>query len=107
VDPPFGTKPIGCKWVFKNKYKSDGSLEKHKARLVEKGFSQKDVDYEETFSPIEKWATIRTLFSMVAQNGWKFHQMDMKTVFLKGDLKENVFVSQPEGFFVKEQEHKV
>jgi hypothetical protein len=55
VDPPFGTKPIRCKWVFKNKYKSNGSLEKHKARLMEKGFAQKKgVDYEETFSPIEK-----------------------------------------------------
>jgi hypothetical protein len=59
VDPPFRTKPIGCKWVFKNKYKSDGSLDKHKARLVEKGFAQKEgIDYEETFSPTTKWATI-------------------------------------------------
>eukprot|EP00253_Pinus_taeda_P025136 PITA_25136 len=70
VDPPFGTKPIGRKWVYENKYKADGSLDKHKARLVEKGFSQKEgVDYEETFSPTAKWATIRTLFALVAQNG--------------------------------------
>eukprot|EP00253_Pinus_taeda_P031994 PITA_31994 len=70
IDPPFGTKPIGCKWVYKNKYKADGSLDKHKARLVEKGFAQKEgVDYEETFSPIAKWATILTLFSLAAQNG--------------------------------------
>jgi hypothetical protein len=96
VDPPFGTKPIECKWVFKNKYKSDGSLDKHKARLMEKGFAQKEgVDYEETFSPTTKWATIHTLFSMEAQNGWKIHQMDVKTAFLNGDLKENVFMSQP------------
>eukprot|EP00253_Pinus_taeda_P028913 PITA_28913 len=70
VDPPLGTKPIGCKWVYKNKYKVDGSLDKHKARLVAKGFAQKEgVDYEETFAPTTKWATIRTLFALAAQNG--------------------------------------
>ena len=108
VDPPFGTKPIGCKCVYKNKYKADGSLDKHKARLVAKGFAQKEgVDYEETFAPTAKWATIRTLFALAAQNGWKVHQMDVKTAFLNGDLKENVFMSQPEGFAVKGHEHKV
>lgn len=85
VDPPFGTKPIGCKWVYKNKYKADGSLDKHKARLVAKSFAQKEgVDYEETFAPTAKWATIRTLFALAAQNGWKVHQMDVKTTFLNG-----------------------
>eukprot|EP00253_Pinus_taeda_P033502 PITA_33502 len=108
VDPPFATKPIGCKWVYKNKYKADGSLDKHKARLVGKGFAQKEgVDYEETFAPTAKWTTIRTLFALAAQNGWKVHQMDVKTAFLNGDLKENVFMSQPEGFVVKGDEHKV
>eukprot|EP00253_Pinus_taeda_P012398 PITA_12398 len=108
VDPPLGTKPIGCKWVYKNKYKVDGSLDKHKVRLVAKGFAQKEgVDYEETFAPTAKWATIRTLFALAAQNGWKVHQMDVKTAFLNGDLKENVFMSQPEGFVVKGHEHKV
>eukprot|EP00253_Pinus_taeda_P029055 PITA_29055 len=108
VDPRFGTKPIGCKWVYKNKYKADGSLDKHKARIVAKGFAQKEgVDYEENFSPTAKWATIQTLFSLAAQNGWKVHQMDVKTAFLNGDLKENVFMSQPEGFAVKGHEPKV
>jgi hypothetical protein len=108
VDPPFGTKPIGCKWLFKNKYRSDGSLEKHKARLVAKGFAQKKgVDYEETFASTTKWATIRTLFFMAAHNGWKIHQMNVKAAFLNGHLKDNVFMSQPEGFVVKGQEHKV
>eukprot|EP00253_Pinus_taeda_P002980 PITA_02980 len=108
VDPPIGTKSIGCKWVYKNKYKADGSLAKHKARLVAKGFAQKEgVDYQETFAPTAKWATIRTLFALAAQNGWKVHQMDVKTAFLIGDLKENVFMSQPEGFAVKGHEHKV
>eukprot|EP00253_Pinus_taeda_P014679 PITA_14679 len=108
VDPPFGTKPIGCKWVYKNNYKADGSLDKHKARRVAKGFAQKEgVDYEETFAPTAKWATIRTLFALSAPNGWKVHQMDVKTTFLNGDLKENVFMSQPGGFAVKGHEHKV
>ena len=82
VDPPLGTKPIGCKWVYKNKYKEDGSLDKHKARLVAKGFAQKEgVDYEGKISPTAKWATIRTLFALAAQNGWKFHQMYVKLLF--------------------------
>ena len=103
VDPP-----IGCKWVYKNKYRSDGSLDKHKARLVEKGYAQMEgIDYEETFSPTAKWATIYTLLSLAAHKGWKVHQMDMKTTFLNGDLKENVFMSQPEGFVVKGKEQKV
>eukprot|EP00253_Pinus_taeda_P004102 PITA_04102 len=108
VDPPFGTKPIGCKWVYKNKYKVDGSLDKHKARLVAKGFAQKEwVYYEETFAPIAKWATTRTPFALAAQNGWKVHQMDVKATFLNGDLKGNVFMSQPEGFAMKGHDHKV
>ena len=91
VDPPLGTKPVGCKWVYRNKYKADGSLDKHKTKLVEKGFAQKEgVDYEETFAPTTKWATIRTLFALAAQNGWKVHQMEVRTTFLNGDLKENV-----------------
>jgi hypothetical protein len=92
VDPPFGTNPIGCKWFIKNKYKSDSSLDKHKVRLVVKGFShKKGIDYE-TFSPTKKWAIIRTLFSLATHNGWKFH-CDGKIDFLNGDLKENIFIS--------------
>jgi hypothetical protein len=70
VDPQFRTKPIDCKWVFKRKYKSDGSRDKHKARLVAKGFAMKEgIDYEENFAPTTKWATISTLFSMATHNG--------------------------------------
>eukprot|EP00253_Pinus_taeda_P013832 PITA_13832 len=108
VGPPLGTKPIGCKWVYKNKYKADGSLDKHKSKLVAKGFAQKEgVNYEENFSPTTKWATIQTLFALTFQNGWKVHQMDVKTSFWNGDLKENIFVSQPKGFAVNGHEHKV
>ena len=108
VDPPLGTKPIGCKWVYKNKYKANASLDKHKARLVAKGFAWKEgVYYEETFAPTAKWATIQTLFAVAAQNGWKVQQIDVEIAFLNGDLKENVFMFQPEGFVVKGHEHKV
>jgi lysozyme family protein len=75
---------------------------------VENAFSHKEgIDYKETFSPTTKWATIRTLFSLETHNGWKFHQMDVKTTFLNGDLKDNAFMSQREGFDVKGQEKKV
>jgi hypothetical protein len=108
VDPPFGTKPIGCRWVYKNKYKSYGLLEKHKVSLVAKGFAQKEgIDYEETFSPTTKWATIRAFLALDAHNRWKIHHMDVNTTFLNGDLKENVYMSQPKRFVVKGQEHKV
>eukprot|EP00253_Pinus_taeda_P001526 PITA_01526 len=100
VDPPLGTKSIGCKWVFNSKYQVYGSLDMHKARPVAKDFAQKEgVKCKETFAPTAKWTTIQTLFSLVTQNGWKVHQMDVKTAFLNGDLKQ--------GFGVKAQEHKV
>jgi len=108
VDPPLGTKPIGCKWFYKKKFKVDGSLDKHKGKVVAKGFTEKEgVDYEDTFPLTTNWATILTLFSLATQNDWKVHQMDVKTDFLNGDLKENVFMSHPKGFVVKGHEHKV
>lgn len=74
---------------------------------MEKGFVKKVVvDQEENFIPIEKWATARTLFSLEVYNGWKFYQMDVKTHFLNGELKENVFMVQLEGFVVKGKDKK-
>jgi len=96
-----GNKPDGCNLVYKYKYKANGSLDKHKARLVEKGFTQKEgVDYEETFAPIAKWANIWTLFAIIDQNSCKVHKMDVND-FLNGDLKHNAFISHPKGFVVK------
>lgn len=107
VNPPIGTEPISCKWVYKKKYKADGSLEKHKARIVAKGYAQKEgVDYTKTFAPTTKWGTSRTLFSLAAQKGWHIHHMDVKTTFLNGDLKD-VYMVQPRGFIVKGQKQKV
>ena len=102
VDCPSNVKPIGCKWVYRIKYKSNGEVHKYKARLVAKGFSQQEgIDYDETFAPITKWNAIRIVINLAAQNGWKLHQMDVKSVFLNGDLKEEVFMTQPQGFEVE------
>jgi hypothetical protein len=75
---------------------------------VAKGFSQKEgIDYEETFSPTTKWNTIRMVINLVAQHGWTLHQMDVKSDFLDGDLKEEVYMTQPPRFEVEGKEHKV
>jgi hypothetical protein len=108
VDPPFATKPIGYKWVYRNKYKSDGSCDKPKSSLVAKAFTQKEgIGYNETFARTTKWDIICALLALVSHNRWNIHHMDVKIAFLNEDLKENVYVSQLEGFVVKGQEHKV
>lgn len=89
LELPPGKKANDSKWVFKAKYKIDGTLDKHKARLVSKRFSQEEsIDYEETFAPTTKMKTISFYFAMVAQFDWKVHQMDVKNTFLNGDLEE-------------------
>ncbi|KAG7547780.1 Reverse transcriptase RNA-dependent DNA polymerase [Arabidopsis suecica] len=99
VDLPIGAKPIGLKWVFKLKRNSDGSINKHKARLVAKGYVQQyGVDFEEVFAPVARIETIRLLIDLAAAYGWEIHHLDVKTAFLHGELKETVYVLQPEGF---------
>ncbi|KAG7582944.1 Zinc finger CCHC-type superfamily [Arabidopsis suecica] len=108
VDLPFGVKPIGLKWVFKLKRNSDGSINKYKARLVAKGYVQQfGVDFEEVFAPVARIETIRLLIKLAASHGWEIHHLDVKTAFLHGELKENVYVYQPEGFEKKGSESKV
>ncbi|VVA40802.1 PREDICTED: Retrovirus-related Pol poly from, partial [Prunus dulcis] len=82
--------------------------QKNKARLVAKGYSQKPgVDYNETFAPVARLDTIRTLIALAAQKGWQLYQLDVKSAFLNGVLEEEVYVDQPEGFVVKGSESKV
>jgi hypothetical protein len=90
---PHDKKKIGTKWVYKTKYNSDGSVERHKAILVAKGFTQRyGIDYEETFAPVARQETVRMMISLRAQKKWSIHHMDVKSAFLNGYLEEEVFV---------------
>lgn len=103
-----GQKAIGLKWVYKLKRDSKGEVVKYKARLVAKGYVQRQgVDFEEVFAPVAKIEIVRLLIALATQRKWQVHHMDVKTGFLNGELQEEVYVSQPEGYTVKQQEHKV
>lgn len=103
VTLPEGRKPITCKWVFTIK---DGGL--HKARLVARGFSQlKGIDYNETFAPVVRYESIRIMLAVAALKGLQVHQMDVKTAFLNGELEEELYMTQPEGYVAKGNEDKV
>jgi hypothetical protein len=99
VPLPKGRKLVICKWVYKTKYASDGSIERHKARLVAKGFSQVEgIDYNETFSPVEKMNSIYLVLALAASHKWEIHQIDVKSPFLHGDLQEEIYMEQPPGY---------
>lgn len=90
---------IDFKWVFRIKRRSDGTIDRYKARLVAKGFKQRyDIDYEDSFSPIVKAATIRLVLSIVVSRGWSLRQLDVQNAFLHGVLEEEVYMKQPPGF---------
>jgi hypothetical protein len=107
VDPPRGCRPIGLKWVFKVKRDKHGDIVKYKARLVARGFVQREgIDFEEVFVPVVRMESVRLLLALAASNGWEVH-LDVKSAFLNGDLAETVFVKQAPGFVVPGAEHKV
>jgi hypothetical protein len=94
-----GRNVVGCKWVYKIKRKQDGNLDRYKVRLVAKGFKQRYViDYEDTFSPVVKIATIHIILSIVVSKGWSLRQFDVQNAFLHGYLEEEVYMQQPPGY---------
>ncbi|RVW83244.1 Retrovirus-related Pol polyprotein from transposon TNT 1-94 [Vitis vinifera] len=104
---PVGKKALHNKWVYRIKNEHDGS-KRYKARLVVKGFQQKEgIDYTEIFSPVVKMSTIRLVLGMVAAENLHLEQLDVKTAFLHGDLEEDLYMIQPEGFIVQGQENLV
>jgi hypothetical protein len=108
VDLPSHKKSIGVKWVYKTKLNEKGQIEKHKGRLVAKGFSQQPgTDYGENFAPVAILDIVRTLLSIAAQHKWQVYQMDVKSTFLNSLLEEEVYVDQPPGFEVQEHTAKV
>ena len=94
--------------MFKKKLRPDGTIEKYKARLVAKGYDQKEEeDFFDTYSPVARLTTIRVLLSLAASHGLLVHQMDVKTAFLNGELNEEIYMQQPDGFVLDGQERKV
>lgn len=105
---PTGHKAIRLKWVFKIKRNTNGDIIKYKARIVAKGYVQKEgVDFDEIFAPVTRIETVRMLLALAANNGWEVHHLDVKTAFLNGEIREEVYVQQPEGFVQKGREDLV
>ena len=93
-----GKSMVPSRWLYKIKHVVDGSIEKYKARFVARGFTKKEgIDYDETFAPVARYTTIKTIISCAAVFRWKLHQMDVKIAFLNGKIDEEVYIEQPEG----------
>ena len=90
---------IGCKWVYKTKTRTDGIIDRYKDRLVAKGFTQEyGIDYDETFAPVARLSSARTIITVSAARKWPLFQMDVKNTFLNGELSEEVYMKFPPGY---------
>lgn len=108
VDLPPGCKPLTSKWIFKRKMKTDGTVDKYKSRLVICGNRQKEgLDYFDTYSPVTRITSIRVILAIAALRNLEVHQMDVNTAFQNGDLDEEIYMKQPEGFVAPGKENKV
>ncbi|GJX03824.1 retrovirus-related pol polyprotein from transposon TNT 1-94 [Tanacetum coccineum] len=108
VDKPFGKMIIKLKWLWKNKKDEDQTVIRNKARLVAKGYAQEEgIDFEESFAPVARLEAVRIFVAYAAHKSFPIYQMDVKTAFLNGPLKEEVYVAQPEGFVDPDHPEKV
>jgi hypothetical protein len=108
VPRPKSKDVISSKWLFKIKHTANRSIEKYKASFVVRGFYQKKgIEYEETFAPVARYTSIRTIIALVAKMKWKLHQRDVKTAFLNGVIEEEVYIEQPQGIKVEDKKTHV
>ena len=99
VSPPKDCKPIGLKWVFKIKRDQNNQIQKYKARLVVKGYAQRQgKDYDEVFTPVARIETIQIILAISVQFGWLVYHLDVKIAFLNGEISEAIYVQQLEGY---------
>ena len=107
MDLPPGSKPLGYKWIFKKKMKADRSIDKYKARLVIKGYNQKEgLNYFGTYSPVTRISSIRMLIAIATIHNLEIYQMDVKTIFLNGDLDEEIYMNNPKGLLFQVKKRK-
>jgi hypothetical protein len=107
TDCPNVCKPIGCKCIFKKKLRHAGTIEKYKAILMAKGFTQNGEDFFDTYSLVARITTIRVLLALATSHGLHIHQMDVMTAFLYGELDEEIYMEQTDGYKIPGQENKV